>query len=83
MPFSAYGFHVHVIAGIAGAFGLVALCALALATLAHLFRENRNANSCPLFLAIMVGAYSAWCPWPLSIATPMVNDRTVTGKLSH
>lgn len=39
--------------------GLVALCALALATLAHLFREKRNADSCRLFLAIVVGAYLA------------------------
>jgi len=47
------------VAGIAGAFGLVALCALALATLAHLFREKRNADSRRLFLAIVVCAYLA------------------------
>ncbi|MCR4299769.1 MAG: hypothetical protein NUV75_13660, partial [Gallionella sp.] len=47
------------VAGIAAAFGLVALCALALATLAHLFREKRNADSCRVFLAIVVCAYLA------------------------
>lgn len=47
------------VAGIAAALGLVALCALALATLAHLFREKRNADGCRLFLAIVVCAYLA------------------------
>lgn len=45
------------IAGIAAAFGFVSLCALAFATLAHLFREKREADGCRLFLTILVCTY--------------------------
>lgn len=45
------------VAGIAAAFGLVSLCTLALTTLAHFFREKRKADSCRLFLTILVCSY--------------------------
>ena len=71
-PFSLYGVMTHPVftpdrspgiiwpvAGVAAAAGFVALCALALATLAHLSREGLEADRVRLFLAIVVCAYLA------------------------
>lgn len=71
-PFTLYGVMTHPlfeldrsagiiwrVAGIAAAFGFVALCALAFATLAHFFRKKWKADSGRLFLTIVVCAYLA------------------------